>query len=209
MKRTIYIFTVVSALVGTLTAGAESTTNRPSAWAQPIEAKGVPNGYKVDDALYRSAQPTAEGMRNLKTMGIRTVVNLRSFHSDQDEIGNTDLARVHIHMKAWHPEEEDVVRFLRVVTNTNRTPVLVHCTQGSDRTGTMCAIYRVAVQGWTKNQAIREMTDGGFGFHEVWVNLPPWIRDLDIEAIRKQAGIACTEQAESTVPGVVGGEGPR
>jgi protein tyrosine phosphatase (PTP) superfamily phosphohydrolase (DUF442 family) len=200
MKKTNNISIVLSIAIAILTADAEPATNRPAGWAQPIEMTGVPNLHKVHDALYRSAQPTAEGMRKLKALGVRSVVNLRSFHSDRDEIGNTDLACEHIHMKAWHPEEEDVVRFLRIVTDTNRTPVLVHCMQGSDRTGTMCAIYRVAVQGWTKTQAIREMTDGGFGFHEAWVNLPPWIRDLDIEAIRKQAGIGSTKQAESTVP---------
>lgn len=38
---------------------------------------------------------------------------------------------------------------------------------GSDRTGTMCALYRIAVQGWSKEDAIREMTAGGFGFHRI------------------------------------------
>ena len=33
------------------------------------------------------------------------------------------------------------------------------------------------------------MTQGGVNFHEVWTNLPPWIADLDIDAIRKEAGI--------------------
>ncbi|MCP4369159.1 MAG: dual specificity protein phosphatase family protein [Deltaproteobacteria bacterium] len=66
---------------------------------------------------------------------------------------------------------------------------LVRCQHGADRTGTMCALYRVAVQGWTKEEAIREMTEGGFGFHEVWKILPSWIKELDIESIRKDAGI--------------------
>ena len=91
-------------------------------------------------------------------------------------------------MKAWHPEREDAVLFLRIVTDPNRTPVLVHCQYGADRTGTMCAIYRIVVQKWPKEEAIREMTEGGFGFHEVWSNLPTWIDELDVEALRKEAG---------------------
>ena len=51
----------------------------------------------------------------------------------------------------------------------------------ADRTGTVCAVYRVAVDGWTKEEAIREMREGGFGFHEVWKNLPRWIEGLDVE----------------------------
>ena len=151
--------------------------------------EGVPNLHKVSDNLYRSAQPTAEGMRNLKQIGIRTIVNLRSFHSDRDEIGHLGLGYEHIHMKAWHPEREEVVRFLQIVTNPERTPVLVHCMHGADRTGTMSALYRIAVQGWTKDEAVREMTDGGFNFHAVFDNLAEWIQQLDVESIRKDAGI--------------------
>jgi hypothetical protein len=33
------------------------------------------------------------------------------------------------------------------------------------------------------------MTNGGFGYHQVWVNLPDWIRDLDIDEIRREVGI--------------------
>jgi protein tyrosine phosphatase (PTP) superfamily phosphohydrolase (DUF442 family) len=162
---------------------------RPASWATPIQLNGVPNLHKVSEDLYRSAQPTAEGMKNLKMMGVETVVNLRSFHSDRGQIGETALAYEHIYMKAWHPEEEEIVRFLQIVTNPKRTPVLVHCLQGADRTGTMSAIYRIAVQGWTKDKAIKEMTEGGFGFHGVFENLLSWIKKLDIEQIKDQAGI--------------------
>ena len=65
---------------------------RPARWAESMAVEGVPNCHKVSDALYRSAQPNAEGMQNLKRMGIATVVNLRSFHSDRKEIGETGLA---------------------------------------------------------------------------------------------------------------------
>jgi protein tyrosine/serine phosphatase len=175
-------------LLNAASGGEISLRGRPIHWAEPMHVKGVPNLYKVSDSLYRSAQPSAEGMANLKAIGIRTIVNLRSFHSDRDEIGNSGLAYEHIPMKAWHPEEEDAVRFLQTATNPKRFPVLVHCQHGADRTGIMCAIYRVAVQNWKKDEALREMTAGGFGFHKIWENLPTWFNDLDIEAIKKKAG---------------------
>lgn len=128
-------------------------------------------------------------MRNLKQMGIETVVNLRSFHSDRDEIGDRGLGYEHIYMKAWHPEHKETVRFLQIVTNPKRTPVLVHCQHGADRTGAMCALYRIVIQGWTKEEAIREMRDGGFGFHGVWENLLDWIEELDVETIERDAKI--------------------
>ena len=171
-------------------SGAEtSSANRPRHWAIPMQMDGVPNLHKVSNTLYRSAQPSAPGMKNLKAMGIETVVNLRSFHSDHDGIGDIGLAHESIAMKAWHAEEEDAVKFLRIAMNPNRSPVLVHCQHGADRTGTMCAIYRVAVQGWSKEEALQEMAQGGFGFHGLWENLIQWIDGLDIERIKKRAGI--------------------
>jgi protein tyrosine phosphatase (PTP) superfamily phosphohydrolase (DUF442 family) len=192
MKKTkLFSLIGVSALVLLATAYAFETfqRNRPPHWAQPLQMKGVPNLHKVSDSLYRSAQPSAEGMRNLKAIGVETIVNLRSFHSDRDEIGDTGLAHEHIYMKAWHPEENEAVRFLQIVANPRRHPVLVHCQHGADRTGAMVALYRVAVQGWSKEEAVKEMFQGEFGFHGIWDNLLQWINALDVERIKKRAGI--------------------
>jgi protein tyrosine/serine phosphatase len=162
-------------------------TNRP--WAAAIERDGLPNLHQVSPTLYRGAQPTAAGMKNLERLGVKTVVNLRSFNSDRPELAGTKLRYQHLWVKAWHPEDKEVIRFLQLATNTNATPVFVHCQHGADRTGTMCAIYRVAVQGWTKDEAIAEMTGGGFGYHTVWKNLINYIREIDIAAIQQKAGL--------------------
>lgn len=149
----------------------------------------MPNLFKVSDTLYRSAQPAAEGMQNLKALGIETIINLRSFHSDRDEIGDTGLGYEHIYMKAWHPEDKELVRFLQLTTNPRRAPLLVHCQKGADRTGLMCAMYRVAVQNWSKDEALREMQEGGFGFSPAWANIVAYLKELDVEAIQRRAGL--------------------
>jgi len=163
---------------------------RDPKWATPIEKPGLPNLHEVSDRLYRGAQPTAEGMEQLKAMGVRTVISLRKFHSDRDEIGDTGLAYEHIYFNPLHPEDKEVVRFLQIVTDERRTPAFVHCQHGADRTGTMCALYRIVVQGWSRGEAIREMTDGPFGHHEaIFGNLRNYIRELDIDAICTRAGV--------------------
>ncbi len=162
---------------------------RPPEWATPIVKDGLPNFHKVSEDLYRGAQPTAAGIKQLKDMGIKTIVNLRSFNSDKGEISNVEIGYEHIYMKAWHPEEEEIVRFLKIVTDKQKTPVFVHCQHGADRTGLMCAIYRVAVCGWPKELAADEMIYGGFGFHPIWENLPDYFMGLDIEKIKDKAGI--------------------
>ena len=189
-KKLIAVISItVLVLLNTAYGSETSPAHRPEHWAKPIEMKGVPNLHKVSETLYRSAQPSEEGVKNLKAAGIETLINLRSFHSDHDKIGDAGLAYEQIYMKTWHPEEEDVVRFLKIVTDPGRSPVLVHCQHGADRTGTMCALYRITVQGWSKEEALKEMMQGGFGFHSIWDNLIEWINALDIERIKKIAGI--------------------
>ena len=158
-------------------------------WATKINLTGVPNFYKVSDDLYRGAQPSEEGFRQLEKLGIKTVVNLRSSHSDRDKLEGINLHYEHIPMKAWRPKDEDVVRFLEIAGDANLAPVFVHCKRGADRTGLMCAVYRVAVQDWPKDKAVEEMTKGHYGFYGIWQNLIKYIRKLDIEKIRRQAGI--------------------
>lgn len=177
----------------TTSADLLSPANRPAAWAQRTVQVGVPNLHKITTNLYRSAQPTAEGIKSLQKMGIKTVINLRSFNSDKDELADTGIVGEQIFMKAWHPERKEVVRFLQIVTDEKRLPLLFHCQHGADRTGIMCAIYRIAVQGRSKEEAIREMKEGGYGYHTIWVNLPTWLEALDIEAIKKEVGITAVK----------------
>jgi protein tyrosine phosphatase (PTP) superfamily phosphohydrolase (DUF442 family) len=124
-------------------------------------------------------------------MGVKTIIDFQTSldrPSAEDDVSGTGIQLVHIGFHAWHPEDDDVVRFLRAATDESKQPLFVHCRHGSDRTGMMCAIYRIVVEGWTKDQAISEMTDGGFGFHPIWQNLPSYIRTLDVEKLRAQCG---------------------
>jgi protein tyrosine phosphatase (PTP) superfamily phosphohydrolase (DUF442 family) len=164
------------------------STARPCEWAVPIAKDGIPNFFKVSEDLYRGAQPTKEGIVQLRSMGIKTIIDLRSLHSDRDEIGNVEIGYERIYMKTWHPEEEDVIRFLKIVTDKEKTPVFVHCHYGADRTGLMCAIYRATVCGWSKEAAADEMAYGGYGFHPVWKDIVDYFMSLDLEAIKKKAG---------------------
>jgi len=157
---------------------------RPASWAQPLGVEGVPNLHRVSPGLYRSAQPTAEGLKRMETMGVKTVVSLRAFHSDREMLSGTSMKYERISVKSWHIEKEDALRFLKIVTDPANQPVLVHCLHGADRTGTMCAVYRMAVEGWSKEDAIKELTDGGYGFHEVWENMKKWLDTVNVEELR-------------------------
>ena len=146
-------------------------------WAEQIDLEGVPNLHRVSENLYRSAQPTTTGFHNLKKLGVFTVFNLRSFHHDPEIIG---MKMLNIDCKAWHPEKEDVILFLKYVRNTV-SPILIHCQHGADRTGVMCALYRTLRQGWDADEAVKELVHGGFGFHGIWFELAPFVRAMTEE----------------------------
>ena len=173
---------------------SEKPDTRPAKWAQPIDLPGCPNLHKVSDDLYRGAQPTAEGMEQLRQLGVRTIINLRSLHSDRDEIGDLDLSYHHINMKAWHGEDEDVVKFLNIMKEEENLPAFVHCQHGADRTGTMSAIYRIVFQGWSRKEALQEMVHGGFNFHSIWQNLLRYLQKMDIDELKREAGMTAAEE---------------
>jgi len=158
-------------------------------WAEEIQLEGVDNFYKISDDLYRGAQPTEEGFRRLREMGIRTIVSLRSFHSDKDDIGDLDLNYHRISAKAYHPEDKELVEFLEIVSENSNKPVFIHCMQGSDRTGLMAATYRVAIQDWPKDDALDEMANGGFGHHKMFKLLQKYFREVNIEEIKLTANV--------------------
>lgn len=172
---------------------ADSTNDlktRPATWAKLLNQPGLSNFYEVTTNLYRGAQPSAQGMKELKSMGIKTVLNLRTFHSDHGLVSSGDLKLARLHMKPWHAEDEDVVAFLKIASNTNNLPLFVHCQRGADRTGMICAMYRVVICGWAKEDAIKEMKEGGFHFNTDWQNLVNYVNKADVEALKKRAGIA-------------------
>ena len=173
-----------------MTLSAGLATERDSKWAAKVEQTGLPNLHRVSERLYRCAQPTTEGMKAAEKLGIKTVINLRGFNSDKDEVKGTNLKTEHIRFNTWDVDEEDVVRFLQIVANTNSGPFLIHCKHGADRTGTMVAIYRMAMQGWKKDEAIKEMKEGGYGYHKIWTNLIRYLNKVDVEALKRKAGIA-------------------
>ena len=175
------------AILASIVVGLLFAAERPAKWAVKMELAGLPNLHKVDAKLYRSAQPTAEGMTNLVALGVKTVVNLRDNHSDADEIGGLPLAAKRIEIFTGNPKPDQVKAFLAIMDDTNAVPVLVHCQHGADRTGTMCALYRILRQDWKVEDAITEMKDGGYGYHSVWINLPLFIRKA-AEELKKAEG---------------------
>ncbi len=196
-------YTAYAAVALSLTACAVAPAlppeQRPLNWAQPVGKtqlhQGLPNLFQVSPVLYRSAQPTAEGLNLLNQnlavsyglpKEIKTVVNLRNNEGDGALVVPTGVRYEQIPFDTWQVKETDVVRFLKIVRNPNNQPVLLHCKHGADRTGMMTAIYRIVEQGWRKQDAIAEMAQGGFGYHPIWSNLIRYIEHMDVVDIQRK-----------------------
>lgn len=157
-------------------------SQRPANWAQKLEKPGLENFYKVNENLYRGARPTVEGFKSLQELGIKTIVNFEAFHTDEDEIAESDTTfnYIQIRMTAWNISDENMLEFLKIATDPTNYPIFVHCQHGSDRTGVAIAMYRIFVEGWSKEAAIDELKNGGYGFHFVWQNIVEYLRELDV-----------------------------
>jgi Tyrosine phosphatase family len=162
---------------------------RPAKWAQPVDLPGVGNLHRVTQMLYRGAQPTRKGFMNLEQiLKIGTVLDLQVKHSDLSQGEGTGLIFVTSPMVAWHVNDDDgaqLVRALRLIhKGLSSGRVFVHCTHGADRTGTVMALWRMVEQGWAADEAIAEMRDGGFNFHEIFSGIPKYLKQVDVAAFR-------------------------
>lgn len=178
-----YLITILLSLLPLIAGGAEFPTAHPA-------LPGVENAYKVSPTLYRSGQPDEAGFRSIEAAGIKSVLNLREYHSDDDEATRTSLQLIHYPVAAGKVSEQDIETILNLLRNAPK-PVLVHCWHGSDRTGIVVAAYRIVEQRHSVEAAEKEFTDARFGHHEFWYgNLRRLLRQTDWNALRKRLNSA-------------------
>lgn len=155
-----------------------------SAEAITLPDSKLKNFYRIDEGVYRSEQPTKKDFKALEEFGIEEVLNLRRWHSDEDEVDvNSPLILHRIKTNAHSIDANELVEALRVIRN-RQGPILIHCRHGSDRTGAVVAMYRIVFQDVSKEEAIAEMKEGDFGFHSIYVNIVRTIRKIDVDAVK-------------------------
>ncbi|GAC1396016.1 MAG: hypothetical protein NVSMB56_10470 [Pyrinomonadaceae bacterium] len=131
--------------------------------AQQIEAqdKVLPNFYRVNENLYRGAQPKSGGLKMLSALGIKTIINLRT---ENTRIRDEEIEAIMLGIQYFsvplagfsRPTDEQVEKVLAIINDPKNQPVFVHCNHGADRTGTIIACYRITHDGWTKDRVQAE-----------------------------------------------------
>lgn len=136
---------------------------------------GLTNVGRVAPGIFRGAQPKPEGYDTLKTMGVRTVINLRTSHGEGKAVEAAGMRYVEIPMSFLKNVDPAAVgKVVSVMTDRANQPVFIHCSKGVDRAGVVVAVYRMEVEGWSEAEAEAEME--AFGFHEVWFQLKEFVR---------------------------------
>jgi protein tyrosine/serine phosphatase len=144
------------------------------------------NFYRLNDEVYRSQQPDDEEMAELEATGFRAILNLREYHSDEDEAKGTQLKLYRVPVNAGDIDDAFVVEALRAIAQADK-PILIHCWHGSDRTGVVAAMYRMVFEQWPREMAIDEFVNGGFGYHaSFYPNIERYLERVDISDIRRQ-----------------------
>lgn len=154
---------VIASLLGLLLVGLAAEelkiTNR------------VVNFGKVNDSLYRGGQPDLQAMRQLKALGIKSVINLR-MTNDVWELepvltAASSIAYTNIPLNPLAaPTGAQVTNILAAISSMPK-PVFIHCQYGCDRTGTIIALYRIRQDRWPSAKALKEAEAYGMSAFEV------------------------------------------
>jgi protein tyrosine phosphatase (PTP) superfamily phosphohydrolase (DUF442 family) len=148
----------------------------------------VSNFGKVSDTIFRGGAPSDHTLEKLAQSGIHTVVDLRmdgdgTVH-EEEKAHTLGMQYVHIPMGFNQPSLDKITKFLAIALNPDSGGVFVHCRQGADRTGTLCAIYQRLMNGWSMNQAYAEMRL--HHFKPFLLSMKKTVEDFPYEDYRKQ-----------------------
>ncbi len=130
--------------------------------------KKIFNFHIIEPGLMRGSQPNESGLRLLKDYcGLKTVLDLRE---DEMNIGwergiveGLGMVFVSIPMSGSRLEKpETIEKCVDILHDKTRQPVFVHCYAGKDRTGLICAAYRMKYQQWSMENALLEMLMYGY-----------------------------------------------
>src|SRR5258706_14841621 len=75
--------------------------------AEKLKIAGVPNAGKISDVLFRGAQPSAQGLAELRKLGVTTIVDLRGnrgpVNREREQAESLGMHFIDIPLIGWSP----------------------------------------------------------------------------------------------------------
>lgn len=156
---------------------------RPRTWATRLDQNFI--FYQLSPTLYRSALPETDDLADLQQRGINTVVNFYQ-QSDDAWLGDSAMRRVHIPLRGDRVTDTEVIAALRAIrAGEQNGGVLVHCKHGQNRTGLIIGMYRIIYDGWSRDEAMTEMIEGGFGTAERMEDAISYLNRVDVGKVKQ------------------------
>ena len=124
------------------------------------EPQPIRNFVRINDQFCTGGQPRLEHLEQLKTEGVKAIINLRtpSEHRAAEEEAKAKelgLRYFNIPVVFGEPKEEQVTEFLKLTDNPENRPAFIHCT-AAIRVGAFWMIRRVLRDGWKLEAAEEE-----------------------------------------------------
>lgn len=172
-------------------------------------APGIHNFDKVDDHVYRGAQPSAEGFEYLARLGVTTIIDLRESgrrsKAEERMVMGDGMKYVNVPMTGFTPPtDREITGLLDTLEDSASGPVFVHCWRGADRTGAVIAAYHIDHDKWDNAHALADakahrMSFTQFARQDYIRAFKP--RTLDSSAVHLAAS-AAQDSATKSVPQV-------
>jgi tyrosine-protein phosphatase SIW14 len=168
--RTVRIFGI--AALGVSLAAAQANAESSVGTVRSVSSDAVQpdifNFGQVDPGYYRGGELKGQDAADLAKLGVKTVIDLRNDGdydpAESEAVRAAGMTYVRIPMTTrTAPTSDQIEQFMSLVSNHADSPVYVHCVEGRHRTGVMTAVYRMASDGWTAEQAFSEMKKYKFG----------------------------------------------
>jgi len=148
----------------------------PAARAQllPIEPQPVAPG------VWRGHAPWLRGhYRQLREMGFQAVLDIRGNQPrasarERRRLERMGIIYLRVPMRFGPAIEGSGERVLAALQNPPALPMYVHCNVDKDRSSAVIGVYRVRLQGWSREAAIEEAN--AFGIRRVFVGLNRYLR---------------------------------
>lgn len=188
MKKVLITVVLLSTLnvSGCMQHSSLEKDQRPQNWGTLIS--NTHNFYQISSDVFRSEQPSIDLIPSLEAHQINTIINLRARNEDAKVLKDQPFNLVHIPINTWAINRKDLLEAMRVIQTAKqqKQKILVHCYHGSDRTGATIAMYRIIFEHWAIEDAVKEMKQGGYGYHIIWKNIDHLFTPENVKWIQQQ-----------------------
>lgn len=157
----------------------------PVGAASPVDFTGLHNVIRLSARLYSGGVPEGDaGFQALQRLGVKTIITVDGARPETERARKVGMRYVHLpfgYDGCPTPRANAIAKAVRDLPG----PVYIHCHHGKHRSPAAAAFARIAVDGITNDQAVKELRRAGTGknytglYGDVSRYLPPTKEQLD------------------------------